>query len=239
MVLLSDGVQLYGHLQHPRVVVQLDCIPALPLNNVDENCIRVADSKGWELHQKDKCTFVVLPKRDRRWALLITKQYYGEARDCYTLGDYHGVLAWIAECSHILYSLTYSTYINPITRPIAALAISPGLKVPPAPLTCMSWLIEPFIIQNGLYEPVLVVYMSEQVFGSIKSCTPAIDTGMWIGRAPAIIALMAIFSTVAFPNRCLILPTTWSAGRSVPVSISLTASLVGGFIGKPSTHPLL
>ncbi len=60
---------------------------------------------------------------------------------------------------------------------------------------------------------------------------------MAVGSAPAITALMAIFSTVTLPWRGIILPTRWSGGRSVPVSISSTADRVGGMTGSPSVQP--
>jgi hypothetical protein len=85
---------------------------------------------------------------------------------------------------------------------MAAFAISPGLRAPEPQLMWISFRIGPLIIKKGAQEPVLTPKVSNLDRGSIRDFTAAIRTGMWVGRAPAMTALTAIFSTVAFGVVC-------------------------------------
>src|SRR4030095_6226306 len=60
---------------------------------------------------------------------------------------------------------------------------------------------------------------------------------MYSGLQPAITALMAIFSTVAWAQRGGTEPITSCPLRLVPASMASTRSSVGGMIGNPSLQP--
>src|SRR5512138_1514643 len=70
--------------------------------------------------------------------------------------------------------------------------------------------------------------------GATNASIAAMITGKYSGFAPAITALIAIFSIVAVPDFIGILPITSLGERLVPLSILATVSLVGGTRGNPS-----
>ena len=88
---------------------------------------------------------------------------------------------------------------------------------------------------------------ADQVIGVLlpekREATPwniaAMSKGIYSGRHPAITPLTAIFHGVAIRFAIGNTAISLSAGKSVQQSISSTAFVVGGTIGRPSVHLLL
>ena len=98
-----------------------------------------------------------------------------------------------------------------------------------------SFAIGPFTTSNGAWGLVDIsndVPPCEPIWDN--ALTDAIITGMCSGLAPAIAALMAIFSTVARPKPGGMSQINSSASKLEPAINSSTASAVGGWSTKES-----
>src|SRR6516165_5031237 len=100
----------------------------------------------------------------------------------------------------------------------------------------ISWRIGPLITAILVIEVVLLDLAVDSLAASARI------TGKYSGRAPAITAFTATFSTVYSQNSRnevgRILPTTSSGEWLVPLSIAATRASVGNVIGKKSVQRL-
>jgi hypothetical protein len=97
--------------------------------------------------------------------------------------------------------------------------------------------IGPFTMKRGAALLVVADTPWRSKASSHIASTPAITTGMYSGRQPAITAFTAIFSTVARPKFGGTSATSASPGRRAAATAAATRSRVGGTTGKPSVTP--
>ena len=127
--------------------------------------------------------------------------------------------------------------ISRTARPMVALARHPGPKTPVLELTSSALRTGPFTMSRGATASVVPDTPTRAKAGSQIASTPAITTGMYSGRQPAMTALMAIFSTVARPSRGATRATSSSPCRRLASTAAATRVAVGGTTGSPSVTP--
>ena len=110
-----------------------------------------------------------------------------------------------------------------------------SLSVGPSSSMPISLAMGPFTSRSEACDPVDMRKKRAISGSSLASAFSAAKmTGSCSGLAPAIAALIAIFSTVASPHPGATSHSTQSGGKQVPVRSRSTASAVGGSSGKPS-----
>ena len=123
-------------------------------------------------------------------------------------------------------------------RPMVALArlFWPLPRAPCLKFRWLAWAIRllPLMISIGVAPIVVACTPCKLKAGSNMARTAAITMVKWQGWQPARMELMATLATVHVAKMGGILPNTVDGGRSVPVSIHLNRSSVGGTMGKPS-----
>src|SRR6266851_3533651 len=122
-------------------------------------------------------------------------------------------------------------------RPIVALARHPGPKTPAAQLMSSALRAGPLTMKSGEWKLVVAETPWRSKASSHMASTPAITTGRYSGRQPAMTALIAIFSTVARPKLGGTSATRSAASRPDPPIMAVTRSRVGGMTGRPSVTP--
>ena len=122
-------------------------------------------------------------------------------------------------------------------RPMVALARWPGPNTPAPALMSRRLRTGPFTMKSGAALLVVADTPWRSKASSHIASTPAITTGRYSGRQPAITALTAIFSTVARPKLGGTRATSSSAARPAAATAAATRSRVGGTTGSPSVTP--
>src|SRR5262245_29242081 len=122
-------------------------------------------------------------------------------------------------------------------RPIVALARYPGPNTPAPAFISRRVRTGPFTMKSGAALLVVADTPCRSKASSHIASTPAMTTGMYSGRHPAITALTAIFSTVARPKLGGTRATSASAARPDAATAAETRPRVGGTTGKPSVTP--
>src|SRR6266545_6088955 len=122
-------------------------------------------------------------------------------------------------------------------RPIVALARQPGPNRPAAQLMSSALRAGPLTMKSGEWKLVVAETPWRSKASSHMASTPAITTGRYSGRQPAMTALMAIFSTVARPKFGG--TSAISSPRSRPAAAIRTSARCrdGGTTGRPSVTP--
>src|SRR5947208_825562 len=119
-------------------------------------------------------------------------------------------------------------------RPIVALARQPGPNTPAAQLMSSALRAGPLTMKSGEWKLVVADTPWRSKASSHMASTPAMTTGRYSGRQPAMTALTAIFSTVARPKLGGTSAICSPASRPEPETIAVTRSRVGGMTGRPS-----
>src|SRR5438034_5295467 len=127
--------------------------------------------------------------------------------------------------------------ISRSARPIVALARQPGPKTPAAQLMSSALRAGPLTMKSGEWKLVVADTPWRSKASSHMASTPAMTTGMYSGRQPAITALMAIFSTEARPKLGGTNAISSPASRPDPATMAPTRARVGGTTGSPSVTP--
>src|SRR5436309_6164603 len=122
-------------------------------------------------------------------------------------------------------------------RPMVALARRPGPNTPAAQLMSRAMRAGPLTMKRGEWKLVVADTPWRSKASSHMASTPAISTGMYSGRQPAMTALMAIFSTEARPKLGGTNAISSPASRPDPATMVATRSRVGGTTGSPSVTP--
>jgi len=97
--------------------------------------------------------------------------------------------------------------------------------------------IGPLTTTNGALPPVLAVHPWRPNSGAATARTHASTTGMYSGRAPAMIAAIATFSAVMRRRRTGSTATTSAGSRPAASRNRQTSASVGGTTGRPSVSP--
>ena len=120
-------------------------------------------------------------------------------------------------------------------RPMLAFARCPGPSAPqPEAIGPQTSRAGPLTMTTGPSPCVVDCMLSMSKSGWLTARTAASTTGKCSGRQPAMTALIAIFSTVAWPGP--IMPMITSGSVSTPASRASTRSSVGITTGRPSVH---
>src|SRR5215470_15881419 len=122
-------------------------------------------------------------------------------------------------------------------RPIVAFARWPGPSAPAPPLMPSAPRAGPFTMKIGATASVVPETPTRLNASSHIASTPAITTGRYSGRQPAITALTAMRSTVARPSAGATSAINSSRERPAPAMAASTRSRVGGTTGSPSVTP--
>src|SRR5215510_4488814 len=122
-------------------------------------------------------------------------------------------------------------------RPMVPLARQPGPKQPAAQLMSRALRTGPLTMKRGEGKLVVADTPWRSKASSHMASTPAMITGMYSGRQPAITALTAIFSTVPRPKLGGTNAMSSLASRPEPATMAATRSRVGGTTGRPSVTP--
>src|SRR5262249_3256660 len=122
-------------------------------------------------------------------------------------------------------------------RPMVALARHPGPNRPRPQLMSSAARAGPLTMNSGEWKVAVAETPWRSKASSLMPSTPAMTTGMYSGRQPAITALMAIFSTVARPKLGGTKAISSVASRPEPATMASTRSRVGGTTGRPSVTP--
>src|SRR5215467_4822688 len=122
-------------------------------------------------------------------------------------------------------------------RPIVAFARWPGPSAPAPPLMPSAPRAGPFTMKIGATASVVPETPTRLNASSHIASTPAITTGRYSGRQPAITALTAMRSTVARPSAAPTSAINSSRERPAPAMAASTRSRVGGTTGSPSVTP--
>ncbi len=124
--------------------------------------------------------------------------------------------------------------IKRIARPITALAIELGPKVPAPAFMLSSLAIGPCTMRSGATGCVVACSEARLKRDSSIASTAATRTGMCCGLHPAMTALTAICSMVAMPPRGGTTPTRSWPRRPEPSTMLATAPGIGAITGNPS-----
>src|SRR5258705_3068612 len=127
--------------------------------------------------------------------------------------------------------------ISRSARPIVALARQPGPKTPAAQLMSSALRAGPLTMKSGEWKFVVADTPWRSKASSHMASTPAMITGRYSGRQPAMTALTAIFSTVARPKFGGTSAICSPPSRPEPATMAATPPPVGGTTGKPSVTP--
>src|SRR5215813_7481113 len=122
-------------------------------------------------------------------------------------------------------------------RPMVPLARQPGPKQPAAQLMSRALRTGPLTMKRGEGKLVVADTPWRSKASSHIASTPAMITGMYAGRQPAMTALTAIFSTVPRPKLGGTKAMRSLASRPEPATMAATRSRVGGITGRPSVTP--